>query len=312
MHTRTPLQPGPRPRSSAARAVVCADAIDAAPRSAEACGATDVAPCDEGWLTVGASFRHWLESLGLDSFEKLWNLDAGAVVRRVGSRETSRVTLPTSTGPRDFYLKRFGAPRWRDWLRTLLHMGWPIHGARPEWEAIHLFIAARIPTLTPVAFGESGDRSLLLTAGLSAHCNLLEFAGGRESGRLVPRSDLFARHARTVTHEVADLTRRMHAAGLHHQDFYLNHLLLCGDERSPEVRVIDLGRARQRRPLARRWIIKDLAQLNFSAQAIPWPSRLRFLRWYLGRPFSPADRRLARRIAFKSQRIASHTEKHRL
>ena len=79
-----------------------------------------------------------------------------------------------------------------------------------------------------------------------------------------------------------------------------------------EMRVIDPGRALQEPRLTRRWTVKDLAQLNFSARYLSCADRLRFLRLYLGRPFRRSDRFLVRVIAMKTRRIAAHTAKHSL
>ena len=106
--------------------------------------------------------------------------------------------------------------------------------------------------------------------------------------------------------------RRMHGRGAHHQDFYLNHILWCGEPEHLDLRVIDLGRVGFARRLSRRWIVKDLAQLDYSARGLSCTDRLRFLRLYLGRRFTSADRWLVRRIMWKSRQIAAHTEKHRL
>src|SRR5207302_3373436 len=100
--------------------------------------------------------------------------------------------------------------------------------------------------------------------------------------------------------------------GLFHQDFYLNHLLCCGDPARLDVRVIDLGRVRWRPKPSWRSIGKDLAQLDFSARRLSCADRLRFLRLYLGRPFRPADRWLVRWIVRKSNHIAAHTAKNGL
>jgi hypothetical protein len=89
-------------------------------------------------------------------------------------------------------------------------------------------------------------------------------------------------------------------------------MLLCDAAGAPDVRVIDLGRVRQRRKLSSRWIIKDLAQLEFSARRLACRDRLRFLRLYLGRSTTPGDRRLIRSVRHKAQRIAAHTVKHGL
>lgn len=256
---------------------------------------------DAGRLQICAPFGALFSEQRLDTFESMWSFDRGTVVRQVGPRETRRIWLPGANGPQEFYLKRFGPPRWRDAIRSLLHLGWPIHGARNEWESIWRFMAAGIPTVTPVAFGESGGRSLLVTEALPAKCNLLEYV----------RHPAFTRNERVLV-QVVEIARRMHAAGLHHQDFYLNHMLLCGDDAHPRVHMIDLGRVRLQQPLRERWITKDLSQLDFSARSMSWRTRLRFLRLYLGRPFRPSDRRWIARMASKSRRIAAHTAKHDL
>jgi hypothetical protein len=79
-----------------------------------------------------------------------------------------------------------------------------------------------------------------------------------------------------------------------------------------DIRVIDLGRVVQSAKLSKRQVIKDLAQLDFSARRLSCSDRLRFLRLYLGRPFRPSDRWLVRCIVRKSRHIASHTAKHQL
>jgi hypothetical protein len=63
--------------------------------------------------------------------------------------------------------------------------------------------------------------------------------------------------------------------------------------------------------LSTRWIIKDLAQLDFSADATLF-EQVRFLRDYLGRPLKTDDRRLMARIQSKKASISRHSRKNRL
>ncbi|MSR58788.1 MAG: hypothetical protein EXS05_14235 [Planctomycetaceae bacterium] len=292
---------------------------------------------DDGRLHIHPRFASLLRANGLTSCDAFFNYEGGELVRRVGTRETRRLTLePPACGLADtpadgavLYLKRHGPPRWRDRIMPWLHFSRPIHGARNEWEAIGLFAAAGISTMTPVAFGEAGPRSLLVTEALPAKCNLLEWVAAHaqcqaqcqtQCGAVSNQSGVAGLTCPTLGHvgprdlieEVAEIARRMHSAGLHHQDFYLNHLLLCDRDGRPDIRVIDLGRVRQQSNLGKRWIIKDLSQLDFSAAGFDCVNRLRFLRLYLGRPFTTDDRRTVRKIMAKSKRIASHTKKHRL
>jgi heptose I phosphotransferase len=117
--------------------------------------------------------------------------------------------------------------------------------------------------------------------------------------------------SRRIIREVAEVARRMHSAGLHHQDFYAGHILLPHDA-SRGIHILDLGRVRRCRRLGRIWIVKDLAQLNYSAHWFTAADRLRFLHAYLGRPLQPSDRALLRSIARKTASIRQHSRKHAL
>ena len=265
-------------------------------------------------LVINREFRPLLEARGLTTFAALFDLQGGEVVRAVGHRTTARVVLSAGEFAEVFYLKRHQPPRLVDRLKPILHLSRPILGARTEWEAILRYHAAGVPTMTPVAFGADGSRSLVMTRDLQTDRTLLDWANDladRRNARRDAAHDGLAERRAIIAH-VARIARRMHDCGLHHQDFYLNHMLFRGRPAELDVRVIDLGRARHRSRLSRRWIIKDLAQLDFSARKLSCSDRLRFLRLYLGRPFRPADRWLIRQVMLKSWWIAGHTAKNNL
>jgi heptose I phosphotransferase len=190
-------------------------------------------------------------------------------------------------------------------VKPLLHGQWPIVGARNEWDALFHFRAAGIPTMSPAAFGESRGRSLLVTEALDGCVKLSQWVIDHRPALRKPTLD-----DRQLLCDVAHLARAMHRAGLHHQDFYLGHLLLPITGARCGVHVIDLGRARKRRVLGERWIIKDLAQLLYSAGGIRPRDALRFLRHYLGRPLRIEDRRLMGLILDKRDAITRHDRKH--
>ncbi len=259
--------------------------------------------CDGGRLRVHADYLGLLQRHGLATFAALSKCNFGTVVRTIGTRQTRRIVLEHELGrpgaATACYLKRHGPLPWREYLKCLLRANWPVRGARPEWRAILKFHAAGIPTMTPIAFGEHRGHSLLLTLGLEDSDDLKPLVGNASVGAL-----------RTWSQELAGITRRMHDTGLHHQDFYLNHVLASRTDGS--LRVIDLGRVRKRPHLSLRWIIKDLGQLNYSARTLPCRTRLRFLRQYLGRPLCRADRSLIRAIAVKAWWIDRHTRRRGL
>jgi heptose I phosphotransferase len=149
-----------------------------------------------------------------------------------------------------------------------------------------------------------------VTEDLRTDVTLLDWVNRHAIGAASRATD--AAHRRALIGDLARLTRRMHDAGIFHQDFFLHHILTRGEPGRLDMRVIDPGRALRAPRLSHRWTVKDLAQLNFSARYLPCADRLRFLRLYLGRPFRRFDRFLVRVIAMKSRRIAAHTAKHGL
>jgi len=275
----------------------------------------DLVLWDGGRLQVNRPFCRILEANGLTTFESLLNLPQGQVVRQIKSRSTSRIVLADVPGEQTFYVKRHRPPRLRERIRPLMNLSWPILGARNEWNAILRFHAAGLPTVTPVAFGQLGQYSLVMTQDVGTDFTLLDWVNDIADRRRVGKSRETPQELslnRGLIHRVAAIARQMHASGIFHQDFYLNHMLWRRDPGVPDLHVIDLGRVVHSPNRSRRRIIKDLAQLDFSARRMSCSDRLRFLRLYLGRPFRPGDRWLVRCIVRKSQNIAAHTAKHKL
>ena len=82
------------------------------------------------------------------------------------------------------------------------------------------------------------------------------------------------------------------------------------------LHLIDLQRVRWRRDgrVGRRWLVKDLAALNYSAPAavVTQTDKVRFLREYLAQArLDAAARRLVRSVLAKTGRIARHDAKLR-
>ena len=262
---------------------------------------------DDGRVIVNHAFAELFQRDGWSTFDSIWAKSADAAVAKNlrTDRVTLRFTLDDSGIQRAFYIKRHQRSSWKEYIKPLLRLTWPILGARNEWNAILDFHEVGLPTMVPVAFGESGENSFLITEALERCAKLSELAidGQTESARsTVDHTALIRR--------IALVAKAMHGAGLHHQDFYLGHLMQS--ETDPgRLFVIDLGRVQKHKRLSKRWIVKDLAQLNYSADVTDF-ERLRFLREYLGRPITKHDLSLINQIQAKSARIGRHSKKNRL
>jgi heptose I phosphotransferase len=263
---------------------------------------------DDGRLRVNRDFADILQAHGMTTFESLMRFDGGEVAKHlIAERPTTRIVLPSASGPVTLYLKRHAPAKLKEYIKPLVRLRWPRLGARPEWDAILRFRELGLATMTPVAVGRHGRESLLITLAIEGCEKVSDWM--QRVPRPLDRDQL--QHLRSRIHEVAMIARTMHAAGLHHQDFYAGHIFLPTDAHR-SVHILDLGRVRHCHHLATVWIVKDLAQLDYSAWWFTVLDRMRFLKAYLVRRLQTSDRTLIQKILQKSASIRRHSQKHGL
>lgn len=264
---------------------------------------------DGGRLRVNCAFAALLKSNTLTSFAAFLNLDGGEIAKDLAhNRVTRRFVLQDGPHEYAFYLKKQNAPALRETIKPLLCLRWPILGVTHEWNAMIHFHQLGIPTMVPVAMGHGQGCCFIFTQALEGFWKLSDWM--HQHLNQPHADDLVA--TRHIARAVAKVTKTMHTSGGHHQDFYLGHLLVPKDRGCYDIHIIDLGRARWRHRLSTRWIIKDLAQLNYSAHLVRNTDRVRFMRTYLGRRLQAQDKTLVRRVVAKSRAIARHSAKHGL
>ena len=224
---------------------------------------------------------------GADPFEHLTGLD-GEVFRNVEARRTFRF----EAGGRSYFAKVHTGVGWREILKNLLVLRWPVVDASNEYRACLVLPKFGVPTPAPAAYGVRGRspatrRSFIVCDELVGHVSLSTLA---QNWHEAPPAPAFKRQ---LIDAVAEITRAMHRAGVIHRDYYLYHLLVdCALLKSGVVALslIDLHRAQLRRRVPTRWRVKDLGALLFWCLDLPITRRdhLRFVRAYEGRPLREA------------------------
>ena len=260
-----------------------------------------------GNLLVNKDFSEFLDVSGLLSFDDFMRLEGMVVKSAVRERSTQRLNVAGAT----VYVKKHFFPGIREILKNLLRLQLPV-GALHEWRALLAFHAHNIPTMIPICAGskpllwriEKG--SFLLTEDLGEANRLDDFL--KVNGAIPSRGKMLETKKR-ILKNLADITRKMHSAGINHRDYYLCHILL--DDRE-QLYVIDLHRVNVREKVGQRWMVKDLAALLFSSLEVPVThgQRLAFYKRYkqIDR-LSTHDKSLIRLIVKKCNKIARHTEK---
>lgn len=213
----------------------------------------------------------------------------------LGNRRRTRIEIDTPDGPTQWYLKRYGALPLSRRIRLALGKGRFCEAER-EFANVQAATNAGVPTMQALACG--ADRDLL---GVKRSYILVSAVPGdalERVGESFVESHSEAEVEKLVE-ALAALTKKFHAAGFVHRDYYGAHIFLHEHEHEHEqadgggftLNLIDLARALQ--PCCRRfrWRVKDLAQLRYS---MPWlwdreGAWSQFLSLYLDAP-GEADR----------------------
>ena len=254
-----------------------------------------------------------------DDIARAWHgQDAFTAARRqqgqVFRDKEGRRTLRFELGGRGYFLKLHQGVGWGEIFKNLLQLRLPVIGASNEYLAIRALEKISIDTLSVAAYGQRGANpatqlSFLVTDELTGIESLEDFC------RRWPRQPPPFALKKALILRLADISRRLHGAGINHRDYYLCHFLLdvatpatAGDIAQRPLYLMDLHRAQIRRRVPRRWLVKDIGGLYYSALDIGLTRRdvLRFMRAYGGRPLREllaADRPFWRAVVRRAGQI---------
>lgn len=265
-------------------------------------------------LLVAPGCEHLLHVNNLDSLDAIFADSIGERLDKPGLpswRQRRRLAI-CDGGPQTLYLKRFTDPPAAA-RREVRRSG---TGAKTiaglEWAWAQALARDGIPCVRLVALAEElhGSRevrSAILTAAVPG--DSLERWAARWT-----QADRAA--VRTLIGTLSRLAARLHACGYMHRDLYLSHVFY--DPAAPpddSLCLIDLQRMIRPTFCLRRWVVKDLAALNYSAppNLFSRADRLRWLKLYLGAvKLDGSARRLVYRVIGKTLRIQRRDARRRL
>ncbi len=274
-------------------------------------------------MEINDDFREIFREHGLDSFDSFMDFEGGEVRKRITLRSITRFTLPLpGGGERGFYLKRhtqkagFGD-------RRKARLGRASSEAKREWDAIEAFKRAGVPALEAAAYGErfsskSTQEAFLVTVALDDFTQLETLVHDFAP----PLSKMMIMKKRALIEATARLVKKLHDEGFNHRDLYLTHIMARWDADgetggegllggSWSLKLIDLQRCEERSRFRGRWLVKDIAALNYSSpkEVFTRADRLRFFKTYRGGDITKDDRSFIAKVLKKTERIAEHTVK---
>jgi len=281
------------------------------------CFAESFVPLDNGSGLVHGGYKRYLASLRLRDMDSVFAFGGGERLEKpgLGVRERIRFELLLDSDQKVvMYLKRYGYPGMGALIRRLLSRRSRAGAAVYDFGAALRLAEKGIAVPRPVAFGEQRNwlgeqRSFVMMEELP-EADALE--------RLLPewaekqKEYILLRDKKELIRQVADLVRHLHRADFYHRDLYLSHIFLSRDSLGAErLNLIDLQRVFRPLIRRRRWQVKDLAQLYYSARDyFSATDIMRFLCEYLGgKSLSAEDKRMVRAVYRKAKRIARHNSK---
>ena len=214
------------------------------------------------------------------------------------SPDGARRTAAFERGGRRFYVKTHTGVGWGEIAKNWLQAKRAIVDAGTEARALARCAELGIPVPALAAWGVAGAnpaarRSFVVTE---------ELAGAeRLSAHLARTRPLAPASRHALTRRLGELVARLHAAGLAHQDLYLDHVFLRPAAGGAfELFLLDLHRTVPRSGARDAWRVKDLGALFGSARRLgaTRADAARFLRTYAGSArLGSSERGLWRRAA---------------
>jgi heptose I phosphotransferase len=270
---------------------------------------TGFAPADEGmWLDE--HYRPTLRERGLTQFDRVMRVYGERCEKALPDREVWHFRLKTNGhSPRGIYVKRHHGRTWASRLRAFLHLPPAPTPGRVEAANAGQLASQGIAVMRLLAYGEKVradglQESFVITEELEEFAELHHYLRRKYSCLPTARSE---RTLLQLIRDIARIARRFHAAGYNHRDLYCCHFFVKElPSQRCEIRLIDLQRVQRRRWFRRRWIVKDLAQLSWSAPSVCIKCRhkIAFLHEYFGvKKLRPAHKRLIAAVIRKQRKM---------
>ena len=261
---------------------------------------------DQFW--VSEDFKQAFDALGMTSVEGVFAFSQGQeLVKENIAGFRSRTAFETRDPEGTFFLKRYDQAPVKVQLKNWLQGRKRRSNSMIELEPMVKLAALGIGVPRPVAHGQAWrglfeTRSFLVTEKIpNAESLEKQLPPCFESRR--PDN---VRRQREFIRTLAGFVRHFHEQGYRHRDLYLSHIFRNSQG---QLFLIDLARAFQPRLRKERFLIKDLAQLNFSlpGQAFTRTDRMRlYLAYARQNRLYARDKRFIKKLLARVTRMARH------
>jgi hypothetical protein len=264
----------------------------------------------EDSFVVDQDYRDAFAKLGLKSIDDIFSFSAGETLsKKTIARHRSRIKFKTDSQG-IFFLKRYDRPPVLLQLKNWIAQRAAKSCGRTDFETSLELDRLGINTPKAIAFGE--QKGLLFEKRSFFIAENIPDADAIERKLppcfYEPQTDKYKQ--RKFIEDAAFFIRKFHETGFRHRDLYFSHIFYDGAGR---FFLIDLSRVFRPLLLKQYYLVKDIAQLFYSAPVKFFSNtdRLRFYFAYTGRrSLTGKDKRFITKVIKKVNRIARHDKKH--
>jgi len=262
---------------------------------------------------VDANYKDAFEKTGLTSIDAVFSFSGGKNLLKSNlAPYRSRLRFEIDSPKTTLFLKRYYKPpvliqfQNRLWAQRRTSCG--LYDIGPANELAE----AGINTPKIISYGEQWEgafekRSFIITEKIP-DAESLERQLPKYFSKPITAKKLKQR--RDFARQLADFIRNFHKTGYCHRDLYFSHIFYGKDGK---FYLIDLARMFKPRIFRQRYLIKDIAQVYYSAPGKYFSNtdRLRFYLKYTGhKKLTVKDKKFVRVVVNKARRIARHDKKH--
>jgi len=230
---------------------------------------------------IDPDYKTAFSELGLTSINAVFSFNAGINLAKNNlAAFRSRLKFETNSPPATLFLKRYLSPpiavQLKNWLSSRGRISFGLY----DHNTANALAAAGINTPKAIAYGEQWGlffekRSFIVTEKIP---NAQSLEHRLPDCFNAPPTVKNLKHRRAFIAQLANFIKKFHQTKYRHRDLYFSHIFYgIGGE----FYLIDLSRAFKPFLFSRRFRIKDIAQLYYSAPHTYF-SRTDRLRFYLG------------------------------
>lgn len=256
-------------------------------------------------IVFADSWQPFFAKFGLESFNNFLDCSSGERINKNNKRDVITFALGQGSQKKQFFMKRFFKPHFKDMLFAWRNFGGFFSQGRCEWENTKLLSCNGIGTYKPACYGEHikwglENASFIITEKLQAQ-PLTDFVGQKWQ-------HLSAEHKKKIIVDLAVFVRRIHDLNISLPDLYLWHIFVKEGQKADvwDFAVIDLHRM-ARNVTDQNRQIRNLGALDHSMLDKYFDDAMRrlFIKSYAGRDWPGGIAELSSKVKKRSKAISS-------